>query len=50
LYKFNFKKKVVQEYATIEKKGYGGIRFFGRRLGLFILKPTTHICAIRKKY
>lgn len=43
-------KKVIQEDATIEKKGFGGIRF-GRRLAhLFVLELTTHICAIRKKY
>jgi len=48
LYELNFRKKVVQEDATIENKGYGGIKF-GKRLGyLFILKLTTHICAIRK--
>ncbi len=50
MYKLNFRKKIVQEDATIEKKGSKGIRF-GKRLGyLFIFKVTTHICPICKKY
>jgi len=50
LYEFNFRKKAVQKDATIENKGFGGIKF-GKRLGyLFILELTTHICAITKKY
>jgi hypothetical protein len=43
-------KKVVQEDATIEKKGFGGIRCGRRLVCLLILKLTTHICAIHKKY
>jgi len=37
LYELNFRKKIVQEDATIEKKGFGGIRFGRRLVNLFIL-------------
>jgi hypothetical protein len=50
LYELNFRKKIVQEDATIEKKGFGGKRFGRRLVYLFILELTTHICAICKKY